>query len=515
LSTATAAPAGVAPVSGTSYGSPSYRLYVLLVLTLVYTLNFIDRNLLNVIGQPIIATFGLDDTTYGFLNGWPFAIFYAVMGIPIALAADRYNRIVIMALCISIWSIMAAMCGFATSFLFLLMARIGVAIGEAGGTPPSNSIIGDYFKPKSRANALAIFAMGVTIGSALSNYFGGPIARNLNGAALEKLFTDWGWTWALNMTDWSAVEGWRVAFVLIGAPGVLVGLLLLLTVREPPRGYSDPPGAPKVERASVMDTLRELGPKTTFWTMTVGAALAALVGYGLTGFQAPMFQRVHDVDPGTFAWEFGGPLAIAAAFGTFTGGFVVDRWSPRFPKAVAIVPVIGFLITPVLYISAYYLPTEQIYSVGRPMWLVGAFCAYLYLGSQYTIGQGVVSQRGRASSIAVMLFVIAVVGNGLGPQITGFLSDLFMQNLISANPDGAGLAAGDCRVVLTGRPGFTAGYEEVAARLSEVQKAICTSSYGDGLRHSMTATALIYIPAALFFFLCSLTLKRDMIAATH
>jgi hypothetical protein len=177
--------------------------------------------------------------------------------------------------------------------------------------------------------------------------------------------------------------------------------------------------------------------------------------------------------------------------------------------------VIGFLITPGLYIYAYYLPTEQVFSIGRPMWLAGAFFAYLYLGSQYTIGQGVVSQRGRASAIAIMLFVIAVVGNGLGPQITGFLSDLFMQNLIAANPDGAGAAATDCRTFLTGRPGFTAGYEEAVARLSDVQKAVCTSSYGDGLRHSMTATALIYVPAALFFFLCSFTLKKDMIASTH
>jgi sugar phosphate permease len=132
LSTATAAPVGAAPAAGTSYGSPSYRLYVLLVLTLVYTLNFIDRNLINVIAQPIINEFQLSDSEYGFLNGPPFAIFYAVMGIPIAMAADRYNRIIIMALCISLWSIMAAMCGLATSFLFLLMARIGVAIGEAG-----------------------------------------------------------------------------------------------------------------------------------------------------------------------------------------------------------------------------------------------------------------------------------------------------------------------------------------------------------------------------------------------
>ena len=178
------------------------------------------------------------------------------MGIPLAMAADRLNRIIIIALCLSVWSIMAAMCGFATSFAFLLIARIGVAIGEAGGTPPSSSVIGDYFKPKSRANALAIFAMGVTIGGALSNYFGGPIAQHLNGPAIQSILEGWGWDWAVNMTDWSQVQGWRVAFVVIGAPGVLLAVLLLLTVKEPPRGFSDPPGTAKVEKANMVETLQ-------------------------------------------------------------------------------------------------------------------------------------------------------------------------------------------------------------------------------------------------------------------
>jgi MFS family permease len=485
-----------------SYGSPGYRFYVLIMLTLVYTLNFIDRNLVNVIAQPIINEFGLSDSEYGFLNGPPFAIFYAVMGIPIAMAADRYNRVVVMALCISIWSIMAALCGLATSFLFLLMARIGVAIGEAGGTPPSNSIIADYFKPRSRANALAIFAMGVTIGSALANYFGGPIARGLNGPAVEKLFTDWGWDWAVNLTDWSQVEGWRVAFVVIGAPGVLVALLLLLTVKEPPRGASDPPGASK-ERASMLETLKELGPKSTFWTMAMGAAPVALVGYGLVGFQAPFAARMHGVDAGTFAWEFGGPLAIFAAVGTFLGGFLVDRFSGRVPMAVSLVPVLGMVVAPLLYIWAWYIPTEQLYSLARPVWCVGAVFHYMYLGSQYTIGQGVVSARGRASAIAILLLIIALIGNGLGPQIVGWLSDMFFGMELK----NAGLGG-----VVT--PELCRNAAEVA-NLPQDQQAVCASSYANGLRSSMVATALIFYPSALFFFLSALTLKKDMIAKTH
>ena len=498
--TTAAAPAIGTATSAVGYGSPGYRLYVLIVLTLVYTLNFIDRNLVNVIAQPIIVEFGLSDSQYGFLNGPPFAIFYALMGIPIAMAADRRNRVVIVALCISLWSVMAALCGFATSFLFLLIARIGVAVGEAGGTPPSNSIIGDYFVPKSRAAALGVFAMGVTIGSALSNYFGGPIARNLNGPALKKLFEEWGWNWALNLTDWSQVAGWRVAFVVIGAPGVLFGLLMLFTVREPPRGFSDPPNMPKVERIGMLETLRELLKKPTFWTMSMGAAIVALVGYGLVGFQAPMTQRLHGIDAGTFAFQFGGPLAIVAALGTFAGGMIVHRITPRVPTAVALVPAISMIAAVPLYIFAYTRSTSDLYSVMRPVWFVAVFLHYMYLGSQYTIGQGVVSQRSRASAIAILLLLVALIGNGLGPQIVGWMSDMFMTMELNQAGQGGVLSGALCRNAAA------------VAKLAVEQQGICRMAYGEGLRSSMIATTLLFIPAGLFFYWSSRTLRKDLVA---
>ena len=266
------ATAGDAPAGGQNYGTRSYRGYVLLSLTLVYTLNFIDRNLLGVVAQPIIAEFGLTDTEYGFLNGPPFALFYALMGIPIAIAADRYNRVVIMALCIAIWSLMTALCGFASSFVFLLIARVGVAIGEAGGTPPSNSIIADYFKPKSRANALGIFAMGVTLGGALANAFGGPIA-GLTDETVVGFFSSIGVGDIHEQLGWGQNFGWRFAFIALGLPGVIIALVLLFTVKEPPRGFSDPPGVQRVQKASITETLKELGSKPTFWTMSLGAPL--------------------------------------------------------------------------------------------------------------------------------------------------------------------------------------------------------------------------------------------------
>jgi len=492
--------AGAAPAAqGQSFGAPHYRGYVLVTLTLVYTLNFIDRNLLSVIAQPVIDAFQLSDSQYGFLNGPPFAIFYALMGIPIAMAADRYNRVVIISLCIAIWSVMAALCGLATSFMFLLIARIGVAIGEAGCTPPANSLIGDYFKPKSRANALGIYAMGVTIGGALANAFGGPIATGLTGANVEAWLQGMNLAGIFGPINWSEVEGWRIAFIVIGAPGVLVSLLVLFTVKEPPRGYSDPPGAQRLDKASFRETLRELASKPTFWTMALGAALTALVGYGLAGFQAPMAQRIHGINPGEFALQFGVPLALCAAGGTFLGGFLAEKLTPRYPSAVAWLPGVGLIACVPFYLVAFFLPTDQL-GLALVIWCVGAAIHYFYLGSQYTIGQGVVSMRSRASAIAILLLLVALIGNGLGPQIVGWLSDMFMSMQLAGQGMEGVLTNDMCRA------------RDLVATLPQVQQDACRVAYGEGLRLSMAATALIFIPAGVLFLLSALTYRKDLVA---
>jgi MFS family permease len=487
-----------AEVSGRSYGTAAYRNYVLVVLTLVYTLNFIDRNLLAVIAQPVITAFDLSDSEYGFLNGPPFAIFYALMGIPIAMAADRFNRVAIIALCIAVWSVMAALCGFATSFGFLLMARIGVAIGEAGGTPPANSIIADYFAPRNRTGALGIYATGVTIGGALSNAFGGPIATALNGVAVQAWLSGMGVVWAANALDWSQVEGWRIAFVVIGAPGILVALLVALTVKEPPRGYSDAPGTSRPQQSGFRETLRELSGKWAFWSMALGASLTALVGYGLAGFQAPMAQRVHGIAPGEFALGFGVPLALSSAVGTFLGGFIAERLTPRFHNAVCWLPAVGLLISIPLYEVAYFMPTDKL-GLALVLWCIGAASHFFYLGSQYTIGQGVVSARSRASAIAILLLCVALIGNGLGPQIVGWLSDVYMNMQIQSSGMGDLLTNAICRA-------------RDLSSLTEAQQAVCRSAYGEGLRLSMATTVLFFIPAAALFAVSGLFYRKDLVA---
>jgi hypothetical protein len=274
---------------------------------------------------------------------------------------------------------------------------------------------------------------------------------------------------------------------------------MLLTVKEPPRGYSDPPSAGS-SRAGLRETLKELSTKTTFWTMAAGASLVALVGYGLVGFQAPLAQRLHGVDPGTFAIQFGGPLAIMAALGTVSAGIIIDRLSTRMSRAVAIVPAIGLLLSTPLYFYAYSLPTEDLYSVSRPVWCLAVYLHYMYLGSQYTIGQGVVRQRSRASAIAILLLLIGLIGNSLGAQVVGWLSDFFMGAQLDQANFGNLLSSDLCRNAAA------------LAKLPIDQQAVCRSAYAEGLRSAMMTVTLLFIPGSLCFYWSSRTLKRDMVA---
>jgi hypothetical protein len=344
--------------------------------------------------------------------------------------------------------------------------------------------------------------MGVTIGGALANAFGGPIATELNGVNFAQWLDSMSLGALLSGIDWANVEGWRLAFIVIGAPGVLVALIVLFTVKEPPRGFSDPPGAHRAAKASFTETLRELAGKPSFWSMAMAASLTALVGYGLVGFQAPMAQRIHGIDPGAFALQFGVPLSLFAAGGTFLGGFLVEKLSPRFPAAVAWLPALGLLLSIPLYQIAFFMPTAQL-DTARWLWCAAATLHFAYLGSQYTIGQGVVSMRSRASAIAILLLAIALIGNGLGPQIVGWLSDMFMNMQLAALDAGGALTTDICRA------------REAVAQLPEAQQAICRTAYGEGLRQSMAATALIFVPAAAFFLMSAMTLKKDMVAKPH
>lgn len=478
----------------TGYGTPFYRNYVLLLLMAVYTLNFIDRTLIAVVAQPIIESFQLTDAQWGLLYGPPFAIFYAVMGLPIALWADRANRVQIITICIIVWSVMTALCGIAAGFVSLLMFRIGVAIGEAGCTPPANSLIGDYFIARKRATALGIYSMGVTLGGVLANVFGGPIAQ-MQGADFGAWITGIGLGWMFGGLDWASIEGWRIAFVVVGLPGVLVAMVVLWTIKEPPRGYSDPPDASPKPRPHWGEAFQELKHKPSFWWMAIGASLVAFVGYGLISFQAPFLQREHGLDVRDAALQFGAPLSLLAAAGTFLGGYITERLTRRIPTAMAWVPAIGLLLSVPAYVGAFFIEDLGVVFV---LWGIAAVLHYSYLGAQYNIGQGVVSNRSRATAIAVLLILVSLIGNGIGPYFVGFMSDFFMSRELAAAAMGADLSPALCN--------------SRDAVLSAVQVTVCDAANSAGLKMAMSVTVCWFILAAACFMVCARTLKRDFVA---
>jgi len=490
----TDATAGAAPETGghlTGYGTKGYRNYVLIALMAVYTLNFIDRTLIAVVAQPIISTFELTDSQWGLLYGPPFALFYAAMGLPIAMWADRSNRVRIIAICVVLWSIMTALCGLATGFMMLLAFRIGVAVGEAGCTPPANSIIGDYYRPVSRSTALGIYSMGVTLGSVLANLFGGPIAE-MQGETFGNFLNTIGLGFLFNGLDWANIEGWRIAFVVVGLPGVILALIVWTTIKEPPRGYSDPPGSQAVEKASVMDTFRELSGKPTFWWMAMGAALVAFVGYGLAGFQAPFLQREHGLSVRDAAVNYGAPLSALAAVGTFMGGWLTEKFTPRSATAVAWIPAVGLLIAVPAYIGAFFASNLTLVFF---LWGIGAICHYAYLGAQYNIGQGVVSNRSRATAIAILLILVSIIGNGIGPYFVGFFSDFFANQSLSGTD-------------------MTAALCQAKDALTADQAATCATASSQGLKYAISLTVLWFLVAAFCFFMSARTLRRDMVSLT-
>jgi MFS family permease len=460
------------------FGTKRYRSYVLTALLVIYILNFVDRGLLSVVAPQMKPELGISDTAFGLLTGFGFALLYTFVGIPLAQYAETRHRVWIMTVCVALWSLMTALCGLAAevtigsltigAFWILLACRVGVGIGEAGCTPPANSLIADYYPPKSRSTALGYYAMGVTLGGLLANLIGGPI------------------------TD---AFGWRAAFFVLGVPGIIVAIVLKLTVKEPPRGYTDPPGTVRKERPKFSDGLKELAGKPSFWTMTVAATIAAFCGYGIASFQSLFLNRSFGLTAGEAALWVNVPVALTAALGTVATGWLAEKLSAKHPTAIAWLAGIGLTASVPFYVVAFTTHNLWLCLVGLAL---GSGIKYGYLAAQYTIGQGVVSAQVRAVSTAIMLFVVNLLGYGLGPLFIGALSDLIF-NLQVADLGAADLTRKAC---------------EGAARaaLAAADQQVCAVAHPQSLQRSLLITAGLYAVGGGFFFLTCRWLKRDMVA---
>lgn len=380
------------------YASKRAAWYALVLLTIVYSFNFIDRQLLAILQESIKADLGLSDSQLGLLTGFAFAIFYVTAGIPIARWADRANRRDIVALSLFIWSFMTALSGFVQNFMQLLLARIGVGIGEAGGSPPSHSIVSDIFPPNRRATAIGFYSMGVSIGI----LFG-----FLAGGWLNEFF------------------GWRMAFLVVGIPGILLAIILRLTLAEPIRGLHDG-GTQSTAPVPFGDVLRVLWTRRTFIHMAMGAGLNAFCGYATANWTASFMIRTHQMSTGELGTWLAAIIGLGGAISVLGGGMLADRLAIRDKRWYAWLPAIaGFAIVP--FMTSVYLVDNPYTAL--MLSVVPGLLFQMYLGNTIATTHALVGPRMRATASAILFLIINIIGLGGGPWVVGMLSDLLAPQL--------------------------------------------------------------------------------------
>lgn len=365
----------------------------LAVLFLVSTSNYVDRNIISVLLEPIKAEFGVSDTLLGLLTGISFAVFYATLGIPVARWADRGNRKTIITLSLTIWSVMTALCGLAQSFWQLALARVGVGAGEAGALPPAQSLIADYFGPTRCARALAVF-----MSSAMCGYLLGFVA----GAQIATTY------------------GWRAAFLIVGLPGLALAALVHFVLHEPRTLPQFRPPAGSQE--SIGATFRALLAKRAFVYLVIAMVIYFLVAYGAIVFLPSYMVRVLNVTLAEVGSAYGGVSAAASIVGTVLGGFLTDRLSKRNLAWLGWLPAVGLVVCWPLYEAMLLAPTFA-------MALTFAGLAGLALNAavpaMFTCLHAICGSARRAMAVAVVFFFANLIGLGLGPVVAGALSDAF------------------------------------------------------------------------------------------
>ena len=360
---------------------------VLLLLLLAYILNFLDRQILGILGPAIKAELHLTDTQFGAIGGLAFALLYSLLGIPLAFLADRTSRSGVVAASLAVWSAFTALCGAATGYWQLFLYRLGVGIGEAGGVAPSYALIADYFPPERRARALAIFSLGIPIGLGGGAYI---------GAYLSHWF------------------GWRAAFWVMGIIGVILAPILKYLVRDLPRQNPAP------DQADLWQAFPMVARKPTFWLMALAASMSSLCGYGLALWTPSVFVRSFGIDIVTAGSFLGSLLLIGGTAGVFAGGWFADRLGQADRGWYARLPTIAWLITAPTFALGLLAPNLW---VAWPLLLIPNALNILWLGPVVTAVQHLVPQRMRATASGSFLFINNLIGLGVGPLLMGRISD--------------------------------------------------------------------------------------------
>ncbi|VAV94330.1 Uncharacterized MFS-type transporter [hydrothermal vent metagenome] len=434
--------------------SKAYLGWVMFVLVVVYTFNFIDRSIISILAIPIQQELGVTDFQMGLMRGLSFAILYSTLGVPVAWMADRYNRVWIVGAALAAWSVMTAVCGLAGNAVQLFFARMGVGVGEAGGIAPSYSIISDYFPPHKRATMLAVFSLGIPIGSAVGIMYGGIMA---------------------------AFYGWRMAFFVIGILGILLVPIFLFTIKEPKRGRFDGP-KPDIKPVKITQVIRMLRAKKSFWLISFGAASSSIVGYGVSAWLPAFLVRSYgDQLPQFFeflpagmlpagappilyaAYFFSAVMLIGGMIGILMGGYLSDKLGVKNKAMYALVPGTAFLLAVPFYITGM-LTT----SLGLLFFILLFPLAFslAWLGPVVSAIQHIVPPNMRATATAVYLLINNLLGLAIGDPLIGKISDILREPF------------GD-----------------------------------DSLRYAILFGSILYLVAAVLFFLAAKQLPKDWIKA--
>lgn len=383
------------PSQGTADRNVRVTLWILLI---VYIFNFLDRQIVNILAEPIKGELGLSDTQLGLLAGPAFAVFYALLGIPIARYADKEgtNRVRLIAASLAVWSAMTAVCGLAQNFVQLLLARIGVGVGEAGCTPAAHSLITDSVPPEKRSSAIAFYGLGVPVGSLLGLIIGGVV---------------------------NDLYGWRVALMMVGAPGLLLALVVLYLMRDPRHNRSEQAieAARAVVPLSTKQALREIFSSRAFVYILIASSVVATLGYGKALWTISFFIRSHGLSTTEAGLSMAVALGLAGALGTWLGGKMADKYGRTDKRHLLTFPAYGMAIAAPILFLGYYMSDWRL---AVALLIVPSILNSAYYGPAYACVQGLVEPRARAVAASIMLFGQNLIGLGLGPFLFGVLSDM-------------------------------------------------------------------------------------------
>ena len=439
--------------------SRGYLGWLLGLLVAIYACSFLDRVIISTVGPAVISELRLSDTQFGLLSGPAFAIFYVVFGIPIARAAERRSRVNIISICIALWSIMTALCGVSTAFWQLAIFRMGVGVGEGGCSPAAHSLLSDHYQSKRRATALGVYSAGVPFGIMLGAIVGGWIADHFS---------------------------WRMAFIVLGLPGLLLALLARLTLKEPARGHSDGKLA-ALDAPSFWTVCKTLTGNPTVVLLVLGMVCANFGGSSMASFTQTYLVRAFHLSMGTVGLLYGVVIGTAGVFGMVMGGVIADHAGKKDIRWYAWAPALGCSVAFPIYAIAFSQHTA-LASVG--FIFIGYLTMSFYFAPTFAVVQNLVEPRMRASASALLFLAINTMGQGVGPVFMGYISDINARRAF---------ALGDYHHLCP--PAHHAPAEIVAA---------CARASTEGLQHSSIIVSGFYLLAAVIYLVASRTLKRDL-----